>query len=162
MTGSLIKAASSCMGTRLLLVENSLVQREIEHPSVVCGKHLPSLSLSPSLRRSPETALVCAQPGGMNSKLFLRLGGNSGIWLGTGDRSDPGREHFEIRPWAVSQLVLEIAPWGGILHCPHFPARGQITGVCHLAGHSGTQCHHCCCSAEARSLTLRECGVNLN
>lgn len=113
-----------------------------------------------------ETAPVCLQPRGMNSKLLVSLAlpeVSWEFWNMTGDRGQVRhRERTLQNQVGLSHLSLEITPWGGILCCPHSPARGQITGVYYLTGHLGTQCHRSCYSVEAQSLTLRECGVNSN
>ena len=97
-----------------------------------------------------EPASACLQPGGMNPKP-PRIPVSSWVGQGQGwrDRSDTGREHCKISPWAVSHLILEIAQWDGTLPCPHFLARRQIAGV--FTRHPGTQCHSCCPCAGAES-----------
>lgn len=83
-----------------------------------------------------ETALACLQPRGMNSKLLVSLALSEvgwEFWDMAGDRGQiRHRERTLQNQVGLSHLILEITPWGGILCCPHFPARGQIIGVCVL------------------------------
>lgn len=83
-----------------------------------------------------ETAPACLQPRGLNSKLLVFLALSEvgwEFWDMTGDRGQVRhRERTLQNQVGLSHLSLEITPWGGILCCPHSPARGQITGVYYL------------------------------
>lgn len=119
-----------------------------------------------SVRRSGGDSTSLPATTWINSKLLVSLALSEvgwEFWDMAGDRGQVRhRERTLQNQVGLSHLSLEITPWGGILCCPHSPARGQITGVCYLTEHLGTRCHRSCHSAEARSLTLRECGVNSN